>query len=252
MKSTSSNHNQGSPTLVQNGSTCNLRTRKRRLVVWACFAGAMTGASGMLLLGDSGAPTPLPALRPEFVGGADGSTGAPKASAILPRESQLVAGQWNAIVIHHSATLAGDASTLERQHLASGLSGLGYHFVIGNGQGLGDGVVQVGYRWNRQLPGAHVAAGGSGTRPGDLKRTSLSPRDADQFNRHSIGICLIGNGNRREFTDRQVRELIGVVRELQAQLGIPGSSVYLHSDLAQLDSPGHYFPTAEFEAGIRR
>lgn len=212
----------------------------------------MTGASGVLLLGDSGAPAPLPALTSGVVASPGGNRPIETPSAILPRETQLAQGQWNAIVIHHSATLAGDATTLERQHLSSGLSGLGYHFVIGNGQGLGDGSVQVGYRWNRQLPGAHVAAGLPIGASRGVRATALSAQDADSFNRHSIGICLIGNGNRREFTQRQMRELVAVVRQLQEQLGIPGANVFLHSDLARIDSPGHYFPAAQFEAAIHR
>ena len=124
--------------------------------------------------------------------------------------------------------------------------------MIGNGQGLGDGLVEVGYRWNRQLAGAHVASASATESRNGLDRTSLSTSDADQYNRHSIGICMIGNGNRREFTDRQIHELITIVRALQAQFGIPGAAVYLHSDLSKVSSPGKFFPTAEFEAQIRR
>ena len=124
--------------------------------------------------------------------------------------------------------------------------------MIGNGQGLGDGLVEVGYRWNRQLAGAHVAGATATESRNGLDRTSLSTADADQYNRHSIGICMIGNGNRREFTDRQIHELITIVRALQAQFGIPGAAVYLHSDLSKVSSPGKFFPTAEFEAQIRR
>ncbi|MSR29215.1 MAG: N-acetylmuramoyl-L-alanine amidase [Phycisphaerales bacterium] len=232
-------------------SSATLRSPKRRLVIWACFLGATTGASGILLLGDRGAPRALPAVSPQLV-----SMVAPSAqqyaSLVTPRERPVVPGAWSSIVVHHSATLAGDAQSLERQHLAAGLSGLGYHFVIGNGQGLGDGVVHTGYRWNRQLPGAHVASTAGHSATLGLTKASLSPSDADHYNRHSIGVCLVGNGNRREFTDRQMRELLWLVRELQTQFGIPASRVHLHSDLAAIDSPGQFFPTAEFEAQIRR
>lgn len=236
------------PSQPSHGDSREIRTTRRRLTVWASFAGGMTAVAGVLLIGDSGAPSVVAAVSATVVG-SDPIAGA---SLILPRDAPLIPGQWQAIVIHHSATPAGDSITLNRQHTASGLSGLGYHFVIGNGQGLGDGLVEVGYRWNRQVAGAHVAAASAAEVRNGIGKTSLSTIDADQYNRHSIGICLIGNGNRREFTDRQIHELVTIVRALQDQFGIPGSAVYLHSDLSKVDSPGKFFPTGEFEAQIRR
>jgi len=230
------------------GGSNEIRTTRRRFTVWASFVGGMTAVAGILLAGDRGAPSVHAAVSVTV----DGLSPATDSSLILPRDAKPISGQWQAIVIHHSATPAGDSITLNRQHTASGLSGLGYHFVIGNGQGLGDGLVEVGYRWNRQLAGAHVASASATESRNGLDRTSLSTADADQYNRHSIGICMIGNGNRREFTDRQMHELITLVRALQAQFRIPGSAVYLHSDLSKVTSPGKFFPTAEFEAQIRR
>ena len=252
IQTTSSNHAKtAQPALVTpsiSGGSNEIRTTRRRFTVWASFVGGMTAVAGILLAGDRGAPTVDAAVSATVVGFSPVSD----ASLILPRDAQPIPGQWQAIVIHHSATPAGDSVTLNRQHTASGLAGLGYHFVIGNGQGLGDGLVEVGYRWNRQLAGAHVASASATESRNGLDRSSLSTSDADQYNRHSIGICMIGNGNRREFTDRQSHELITIVRALQAQFGIPGAAVYLHSDLSKVSSPGKFFPTAEFEAQIRR
>jgi N-acetyl-anhydromuramyl-L-alanine amidase AmpD len=219
---------------------------RRTTAVWASFAAAMTAVTGLLLLGDNGSPTPYPAVSPTLVS----IQGADRPSAIDPREAPVDRERWRAIVIHHSGAPAGDASSIERVQLSQGLTGLGYHFIVGNGQGLGDGMVHVGYRWNRQLPGAHVAARtetGSG-----VARASFGAADADMFNRHSIGICLVGNGNRRPFTDRQIRELVSLVQSLQDQFGIPASAVRLHSDLSGIESPGKNFPVAEFESQLRR
>lgn len=139
--------------------------------------------------------------------------------------------RWTGIVIHHSGKPAGDPESVTRRHLSMGLQGLGYHFLIGNGNGLGDGVVHVGYRWDDQLPGAHVAG------PAGLTH-----------NQHSIGICLIGNGDRREFTEAQMTQLITLIRRLQQKLRIPADQVSLHRDLASgVSSPGRFFSAARLQ-----
>ena len=109
---------------------------------------------------------------------------------------------------------------------------MGYHFLIGNGNGLGDGVTHVGDRWVNQQPGAHC----------------VGP-DGDYHNQRSIGIALIGNGNRRPFTDRQITELIRLVQQLQRELNLPASAVQLHRDVARdlTSSPGEFFPVGQFE-----
>lgn len=215
---------------------------RRTRVVWGAFAAAMTLACGLLVLGDAEGPRPVLAAAPVIVGSTD--------AGIHPREAALDRNRWNAIVIHHSGTPAGDAASIARMHGESGLQGLGYHFVIGNGQGLPDGHVEVGPRWNRQVPGAHVVAR---ARNGGATPVSLQPAEmADRLNRHGIAICLVGNGDRRPFTDRQIHEAASLVRRLQRELGIPADRVFLHSDVAGVSSPGRYFQAGAFESQILR
>lgn len=238
------------PTREQNAAAASKRRMpvplpRRTTAVWASFAAAMTAVTGLLLLGDGGAPRYLAAVSPTLIA----HPGAERPSDITPREAPADASRWRAIVIHHSGAPAGDASSIERLHVGQGLTGLGYHFIVGNGQGLGDGMVHVGYRWNRQLPGAHVAARVEDAR--DVSRAAFGPAEADSYNRHAIGICLVGNGNRRPFTERQMRELMSLVRSLQEEFSIPSSAVRLHSDLSGIASPGIHFPVAEFEASLR-
>ena len=73
-----------------------------------------------------------------------------------PKWDVTIRRTWKYIVIHHSATDSGSAASFDRSHRKRGWDGLGYHFVIGNGRGTGDGVVEVGYRWTRQVTGAHA------------------------------------------------------------------------------------------------
>ena len=129
-----------------------------------------------------------------------------------------------------SGSVAGSpASIAEDQRRVSQVSGLGYHFVLGNGAGMGDGEIHVGYRWLDQLPGAHVAG----------------PHGVE-FNARAIGVCLVGDGDRRPFTAEQLRRTTELVQALAARFGIPDDRIFLHSDLAAVSSPGRLFPQTQF------
>jgi len=158
-------------------------------------------------------------------------TGGTWMDAVLGTRRPLDRARWKTIVIHHSGSLVDTPAAIEARHVARNIRGLGYHFVIGNGRGIEDGELHVGYRWLDQLPGAHVAgARGPEVNPG------------------AIGICLVGDGNRRPFTQAQVRRLAQLVAGLARELDIPldRRHVLLHSDLAPVSDPGRLFPAAEF------
>lgn len=142
--------------------------------------------------------------------------------------------RWKYIVIHHSGTLHGSAETLAAHHRELGFRGLGYQFVIGNGRGAADGSLYVGYRWLDQLPGVHT-----GGQYGDF------------YNRHAIGICLIGDGDRRPFTEAQMQRLTDLVRMLQREFDIPEDHVLLHRNVALTSDPGRYFSEADFRQRLQ-
>jgi N-acetyl-anhydromuramyl-L-alanine amidase AmpD len=180
-------------------------------------------ATGLLALGDRRPGPGFPAAHASFL--ADTHTRDP----IFQTDVPLDRSRWRSIVIHHSGEPAGDAESIRRLHLGHGARTMGYHFLIGNGNGMGNGVIHVGERWITQAPGWHA----------------VGPY-ADFYNRHAIAICLIGNGDRRPFTDRQITQVISLIRRLQRQLSIPPSAVRLHRDIAPdlTGSPGAHFPTA--------
>jgi hypothetical protein len=210
------------PAQRRSSSSLRAATRRTRLV-WITFIAAVGLVTGLLaVIRDSSAQPGFLLTSVEVLGRT------PQADAVFHTRRPLDRQRWNSIVIHHSGEPAGDAESVSRAHMAAGLKGLGYHFLIGNGNGLGDGVVHVGYRWIDQLPGAHV------TGP-----------NQDEYNERSIAICLIGNGDRRLFTDRQMSQLVSLIQRLQVELDIPARNVYLHRDLSRAtSSPGRYFPTA--------
>ncbi|MHC4220462.1 MAG: peptidoglycan recognition protein family protein [Planctomycetota bacterium] len=186
----------------------------------------MTMVTGLLAVGEHRTGRGFPAANTILL--AD----TPERDPIFQTDAPVAADRWRGIVIHHSGEPAGDAESIRRLHTGHGARSMGYHFVIGNGNGMGNGVVHVGERWITQHPGWHA----------------VGPY-ADYYNQNAIAVCLIGNGDRRRFTDRQVTQLVSLIRRLQRQLNIPASAVRLHRDVAPslTVSPGDYFPAALFE-----
>ena len=203
---------------------------RRAQVVWASFVFAMTLACGGLYV-LNGAPTSrleglaLPALM------APG--GSYSVDAVFSTRQPLDRARWQAIVIHHSGAPTGKPDTLDTQARAQGLKELGYHFIIGNGNGMADGELFVGRRWRDQVPGAHV--GGA---------------NGDWYNQRAIGVCVVGDGDKGRLTDSQMERLAELTGSLCRRLGVSPSRVYLHSDLAPTSSPGRLFPGAGFRADL--
>ena len=127
--------------------------------------------------------------------------------------------QWKYIVIHHSATKKGEGRGFNTTHLNRKWNyGLGYHFIIGNGRGLGDGDIETSYRCQQQLHGAHA-----GVR---------------EYNQHGIGICLVGNFEETVPTPKQVLSLKKLLAELRQKHSIPPEKIVGHRDLKATACPG--------------
>lgn len=211
----------------------------RTQIVWIAFMACMTVFGLFFILtkpdpsralGDLPLASTSALLTPDQTGVRDG---------FGPQRADLKT-LWNKIVIHDSGFYFDDAEDITRRHVAAGLQDIGYHFVIGNGNGnLSDGQIFVSNRWDLQLAGAHVAS-----------RTGADPLDADQLNRVAIGICLVGNGEQSTFTPSQTQALANLVTNLQSRLNIADGAVLLHSDLSDVRSPGRFFPAAKFEAHL--
>ncbi len=143
--------------------------------------------------------------------------------------------QWEYIVIHHSATAKGNAARFDYYHKKTrGWEyGLAYHFVIGNGSFSGDGEVEVGNRWKKQIHGAHTAN--------------------MNCNRVAIGICLVGDfENGGAPTDNQFESLVNLVQYLSRKYNIPSSNILEHKDIHQKATacPGKNFPFAELKTRL--
>lgn len=144
--------------------------------------------------------------------------------------ARVAPGRWKYIVIHHSGVDEGTMKSMDRYHREERRmeNGLAYHFVIGNGRGMGDGEIGVSHRWRDQLNGGHLAS--------------------ETQNTYSIGICLVGNFDQRQPTVRQMQSLTALTRALMKRCKINSSAVRTHQQInvVRTRCPGRKFPTTTF------
>jgi hypothetical protein len=155
------------------------------------------------------------------------------ASALAPvlaasRGLRITPGRWSHLVVHHSGIEDGNAKSYDGAHRRRGMeNGLAYHFVIGNGRDSGDGQIEVGSRWTRQIYGGHVRS------------------------EHGIGICLVGNFEKRSPGKRQLASLHALIEHLRGE-GLPGSvkakvTVHRWVDRNHTVCPGRRFPYSDLK-----
>lgn len=138
-------------------------------------------------------------------------------------------GRWKYIIVHNSGTRQGNARIFDIYHrrVRHMQNGLAYHFVIGNGTSSGNGQIEVGDRWKRQINGGHVAS--------------------DYLNNIAIGICLVGDYNRTLPTPQQIAALEELIPYLQARSGryrgrFPIVLGHREINPKPTDCPGRRFP----------
>ncbi len=109
--------------------------------------------------------------------------------------------RWRFIIVHNSGTRQGNARIFDYYHrnVRRMSNGLAYHFVIGNGTSSGNGEIEVGSRWRRQINGGHV--------------------HSDYLNNISLGICLVGDFNRAQPTRAQLDSCEELIRYLRDRCG---------------------------------
>jgi len=151
-------------------------------------------------------------------------------------EAQAPERPWRWIVIHHSATDAGSATAFDNFHRnGRHWDELGYHFVIGNGGGSGDGLIEVGSRWPKQKWGAHCRVG-----------------DNEEYNYFGIGICLVGNFDKHRPSEAQMQSLARLVAYLAARYKIDECHIIGHGSVGSTRCPGGCFPMDDLAARVHR
>ena len=155
---------------------------------------------------------------------------------ITPRIKQLIdsapvkRGRWKYIVFHHSGTPSGNAKIFDYFHRnVRGMeNGLAYHFVIGNGHGSGDGEIEVGGRWLKQLQGGHL--------------------HSDELNMIALGVCFVGDFNTTRPSKKQIAAAIELTSYLRDICGPPTLIFKAHREInpRPTECPGKLFPVDAF------
>ena len=164
--------------------------------------------------------------KPELAG----PTGPSTLTARLSPE--VAARKWQYIVLHHSATEGATVEAIDAAHRARKDSagkpwlGIGYHFVVGDGRGIADGLIEPTFRWRDQIHGAHA---------GDRLHNDAG-----------IGICLVGNFDEHPPTERQIASTKELIKDLCTTYGIEDENVLVHKELSATNCPGKHFDLQEF------
>ncbi len=149
-------------------------------------------------------------------------------------KTAVASKRWKNIVIHHSGTQLDTLLSMDRYHRNERHmeNGLAYHFVIGNGVRTGDGEIYIGQRWRKQLDGGHLS--------------SLLQ------NRTSIGICLIGDFNKRAPSQKQIASARSLVAYLMNRCNLQKGNVKTHRQINSkpTECPGSKFPTQNFISSL--
>jgi hypothetical protein len=202
----------------------DVKRSKRKLIVLCSLVSILCFTSALLL---GLAPPPLGADGyPSLSATADNSL-----DIIFNTRSPQQPGRWKYIYIHQSATSGGDARTLAGADRSGEIPD---HFVIGNGNGLSDGEIQVGPKWNDQAP-------------------AQPPAGADRLDPDCISVCLVGNFDQSQPTPTQIRRLGQLVQALQDQCRISSEGLVLITDTQAANDPaaiGRNFPADGFRSLI--
>ncbi len=162
------------------------RVGRRAQIVWSTLVATMTVVGGSLYALDA-------SVR-------DGSVGVPTITPLYARSAssgmdavfdnlRRPQAAWRTIRIVHTRTPRSDAPTLEGKA----------HFLIGNGNGLGDGELALLSAWASQEP-----VGGEG----------------------EVIVCLSGHGDRGPFSDTQRAVMVELVTLLSERLNVPSSAIF--------------------------
>ena len=146
------------------------------------------------------------------------------------RRAPVQRNRWKFVIVHNSGTRQGNAKAFDYYHrkVRRMGNGMAYHFVVGNGTSSGNGQIEIGDRWRRQINGGHV--------------------HSDYLNNIGLGICLVGDFNRDRPTKAQMEATEELIKYLRQRCG--KMEVRPHREVNPprwaTDCPGDAFPYGWF------
>ena len=147
--------------------------------------------------------------------------------------------RWNYIVIHHSAGDYGNIEHLQDIHdqrqSKEPIHAISYHYIIGNGNGMEDGRVESDIRKKFNLWGVHVT------------------KNNWDKNFRGLGICIIGNLDKKEMTSKQYESLLKLTLDLMEEYNIDFENIGFHGKLPgeSTKCPGKFFPYDKLKKDIK-
>jgi len=140
----------------------------------------------------------------------------------------------NKIILHCSDSDFGDAATIDRWHRERGWDGIGYHYVILNGQIASD--VFLDSKVGAVEEGRPVSQDGAHCRG---------------YNKTSIGICMIGKG---QIKHRVIQSALDLCMDLSSHYSIDVEDVIGHYETTSGKKQGKTCPDIDmrsFRAALR-
>lgn len=142
--------------------------------------------------------------------------------------------RWRFIVIHHSASDAGNLESIRKMHMTErGWSDIAYHFVVNNGTfNTAPGQVEISNLWIR-------------------RSANFSTRNsfANQF---GIAVVLVGNFDKRPLPLLQKEALVRLLANLARTHGIAPERIIGHRDLQHTACPGQFIDLDEIRGRVAR
>ena len=204
---------------------------------WSCLAVLLCGLTGCARSAVLPPPASIPAPTPHVPAPVMPQTGIQNWNIQTPEKDlwkpTAKAREWKYVVVHHTASEKGNVESINEEHQkkkdAKGNPwlGIGYHFLIGNGNGMPDGEIEPTFRWRQQLQGAHAG--------------SSDP----VYNQKGVGICLVGNFENHAPSAKQLTSLKKLIKSLKGTYKISSKDVIGHRDVRATECPGKLFPMQE-------
>jgi hypothetical protein len=139
---------------------------------------------------------------------------------LISARGMSVSRRWNHIILHGTDEPASKVLA-------------GSHFVVDLRDGSASPRIHRTMLWQQQKPGEHVFLPGV------------------QWNRDSIGVCLLGRLAPGSAGGEQLRRVAELVRAIQAHADVSSDRTYLASEIGQISTAPGGFPARSFEQAMR-